>query len=234
MNTPPDNPQTASAAAAGVVNDCWNRLGVRGDKSCPELRSAAHCRNCAVYASAAASLLDHPLSPAQLRASTEYLARPRSVEAAGTQSALIFRLGSEWLALPVAVFQEVLDQRPIHSLPHCRQGSLLGLVNVRGELLLCVALDRLLSVEPGPAPAADRQPALGRLLVLQRGGSRWVCPVDEVHGLRRYAAAELRPVPATVARATPKFTQGVLPGKDFSVGLLDAELLFYSLERSLA
>ena len=32
------------------IDDCWNRIGVHGDKSCPLLDEHVHCRNCAVYA----------------------------------------------------------------------------------------------------------------------------------------------------------------------------------------
>ena len=32
------------------IDDCWNRIGVHGNKSCPLLAEHVHCRNCAVYA----------------------------------------------------------------------------------------------------------------------------------------------------------------------------------------
>ena len=38
-----------------IVNDCWNRIGVRGDRSCPELKQYVHCRNCPVYSAGAAT-----------------------------------------------------------------------------------------------------------------------------------------------------------------------------------
>src|SRR2546422_1979826 len=37
---------------------------------------------------------------------------------------------------------EVAERRVIHSLPHRRTGIVLGVVNVRGELLVCVSLGR--------------------------------------------------------------------------------------------
>ncbi|MFO6078862.1 hypothetical protein ACLBUY_12210, partial [Pseudomonas aeruginosa] len=40
------------------VDDCWNRIGVHGDKSCERLAEHVHCRNCEVYAAAATYLLD--------------------------------------------------------------------------------------------------------------------------------------------------------------------------------
>ncbi len=29
--------------------DCWNRIGVSGDRSCPELATVVHCHNCPVF-----------------------------------------------------------------------------------------------------------------------------------------------------------------------------------------
>ena len=37
-----------------AIDDCWNRIGVRGDGSCPELKQYVHCRNCPVYSAGAA------------------------------------------------------------------------------------------------------------------------------------------------------------------------------------
>ena len=34
---------------AQAIDDCWNRIGIHGDKSCPLLSNHIHCRNCAVY-----------------------------------------------------------------------------------------------------------------------------------------------------------------------------------------
>ena len=43
------------------IEDCWNKIGVWGNQECPELERVIHCRNCPVYSSAAARLLDENL-----------------------------------------------------------------------------------------------------------------------------------------------------------------------------
>ena len=60
---------------------------------------------------------------------------------------MIFRVGTEWLALPAAAIQEVSNLRPVHRVPHRTSGVLLGVVNVRGELLICVSLARVFGIE---------------------------------------------------------------------------------------
>src|SRR5262249_26059317 len=62
---------------------------------------------------------------------------------------------------------------------------------------------------------------LGRLLVVQRDGERWVLPVDEVDQVRRFAPAELTPVPATVGRALARLSRGVFHLGGRPIGWLD-------------
>ena len=213
-----------------VVTDCWKKIGVYGDGSCPELKKHIHCRNCPVYSAAGIRLLDRPLPPNHLREWTDHFSHAKKTEAAGSKNAFIFRIAGEWLSLPPILFLEVLEMRPVHSLPHRRKGAVLGLVNVRGELLICISLAALLGVEP----AKDGQRTNhSRLLVVNRDGSRFVFPADEVHGTQRYDPRSLKAPPATVAKSTSAYTAGVLAWKEKSVGCLDEEALFSAFDRSL-
>src|SRR5258706_164913 len=127
------------------------------------------------------------------------------------------------------------DLRPIHSLPHRRSDVMLGLANVRGELLVCVSLGQVLGLEqPAEANREIRRGAHPRLLVIRHDNVRSACPVDEVHGVHRVRSREMKDVPTTVARATATYSKAILSWKGVSVGLLDDELLCYTLQRSVA
>lgn len=224
-----------------ALNDCWNRIGVRGDRSCGELLRHIHCRNCAVFSAAARTLLDVPLPADSLDLASEYFARPTQVAAdsgaaAGTQSAIIFRLCAEWFAIHTAVCLEIADLRPIHSLPHRRNGAVLGLANVRGGLLICVSLAAILGIttQPETAPRKTRR-STGpqRLLVARREGGTVAFLVDEVHGVERFHDRDLKQVPATVTHAQATYTQALLSVYEKTVGLLDDRLLFATVERNL-
>jgi chemotaxis-related protein WspD len=217
-----------------AIDACWNRIGVHGDATCVELAVQVHCRNCPVYSRGALALLDRARVH-DLEETARLFAKDKQEQARGTHSAFVFRVGSEWLAISTAVVDEVADLRAIHSLPHRRSGVVLGLANVRGELLVCVSLAQLLGIEQKaeePAPR-ERKHVLRRLLVLRDRGLRLAFPVDEVHGTQRYHQAELKPAPSTVARATASYSRAVLPWDGHAVGLLDDELLFHSLNRNL-
>lgn len=178
---------------------------------------------------------------------TEHVARPVQEADGETTSAVIFRIGSEWLALPAAAIQEVSNLKPIHRVPHRTSGVVLGVVNVRGELLTCVSLARVFGLGAGEArestePVKPTKPASGaptlftrkRMLVIRRKDLRAACPVDYVDGVHRYAPAALSAVPATVAKAGTRYSRALLPWREHTVGILDEELLFAALKRGMA
>jgi chemotaxis-related protein WspD len=214
------------------VRPCWNEIGVHGNGTCPELPKFFHCRNCPVYSQAAVQLLDRPLPPDCRREWTERFAQPKQRLAPSRTSVLLFRINAEWLALPTPAFQEIAEHRRVHSLPHRRRGLVLGLVNIRGELLICVSLGHLLGVERAAAASTPRR-SYDRLLVVNWDGSRLVFPADEVAGIHRCERSDLREPPATLAKSNPTYTQGLLAWQGKTAGLLDAERVFAALNRSL-
>jgi len=223
----------AGRSTVDELVDCWNQIGVAGDGSCAELAKVVHCRNCPVYAAAGARLLDRPLPEGYRRDWTEHFSREKKRVTTGWTSVVIFRIGAEWLALPTRTFQEVAERRTIHSLPHRQNGVVLGLINVRGELLICVSLGRMLGIKDTQEQEAPRA-AHQRLVVAEWQGSVITFPVDEIQGIHRYQPDELKPAPATVAQADSNFTSGLLALREKLVGCLDADLLFSTLNRSLS
>ena len=165
-----------------------------------------------------------------VREATANYSRPLQSRERGV-SVLVFQLGAESLALPVAAFDEVTEPRKPHSLPMRRSGALLGVVNVRGELLACVSLAVLLGVD-----APDTSEGLGaRLLVLNQARRRHVaCPVHAVHGVWSYEPKDLAAPPSNLNPAAVRHTNALLTREDRTVGLLDHEALLQAVERSLA
>jgi chemotaxis-related protein WspD len=231
----PARAQPAGSLPSGeaAVDTCWQRIGVYGDGKCPELPKFIHCRNCPVYSAAAHQLLDRPL-PAQYRGEwTAHFAKKEQLVPPVRTSVVLFRINAEWLGLPARAFQEVAEHRAIHSLPHRRLEIVLGLVNIRGELLISVSLAKLLGLEKFTT-RPKQSAGYDRLLVASWEGSRLVFPVDEVHGIHRFQASELREAPSTVSKANSTYTQGIFFWRDKPVGFLDPAPLFAALNRSLA
>lgn len=212
---------------------CWNRIGVRGDRSCVQLSAHVHCRNCPVYAEGARQLLDRPLEPLHRAEWTGRIGRTHESAPELQGSAVVFRIASEWLALSTAVFEEIMDVRPVHRLPHRRHDSVLGLVNVRGELRPCVSLGILLGIVAGSRPVSAAGRVAKRLLVLRGGQDIVVVPADEVHGIHRYDARGLRALPSTLSEAQRSHARGLLLWQDRPVAVLDEALLLQVIDRSL-
>ena len=212
-----------------IIAGCWKHIGTWGDRSCPELKTYLHCRNCPVYSAGASRLLDAEVPESYLIGHARHYAEAKRESRHGVHSAVIFRLTGEWFALPTRVFREVAPLRPVHSLPHRRDRLVTGLVNIRGELLICVSLVAALGLTGATGPGRT-----ARLAVMSRDSDRFVFRADEIVGLHRFDDADLGPVPATLAHSQSTYTRGMLVWRGRPVGVLDDQLLFYTLSRSFA
>lgn len=115
--------------------------------------------------SAVVTLLDRAIETADLRSATALVAKKAPDLALLSASTFIFRLGAEWLGLATGMIDEVIERRAIHSLPHRREGVVRGVVNVRGQLTICVALEPLFQLD-ATGSARGHNSLLGRRLVV--------------------------------------------------------------------
>lgn len=217
-----------------VRDRCWAVIGIFGNGSCPELKTWIHCRNCPVSARAGRQLLEQFLPDGYAETWTEVLAEAKDEEVGETTPVVVFRLGVEWFAIKVGVFQEVATRRPYHQVPHVTNRVFKGLANIQGELLPLVSLWQILQMDQAePERTATGQLAYERLLVLSDEGDRWVIPADEIWGVYRLPHSHLQEAPATIARAADSYSKGLFDLGGRRVGYLDEELVFNTLKRSL-
>jgi chemotaxis-related protein WspD len=177
-----------------------------------------------------------PLDDESLDLATAHYARAREDEQKVTASALVFRVGAEWLALPSAIFDRVADVQAVHSLPHRRSGMSVGLVNVGGDLVVHLSLAALLGIdETGGAPTGEKaHRGVRRLLVLADQRGRLAITVDDIWGVYHHDAAQARPVPSTLARALVSYATSMLEVEGRRVGCLDGGRVMDALSRALS
>jgi chemotaxis-related protein WspD len=230
------NLQAANSTLAVTVTvaDCWNRIGIAGDRTCPELERHIHCRNCPVFSDAARGFFDRSAPVGYFAEWGRLLAAPVKQADGEDLSLLIFRLGNEWLALRTKVVVEVTTPRPVHRIPHRSNDILVGMVNLRGQLQLQVSLHGLIGADtskskPDGAPAAHQDAPAPRLIVIKREGQTWVFMAEEVLGVHRFAQSKLSGVPSTLANPENSFSQAVITWQDRCLGLLDEQRVFESL-----
>ncbi|MES2870574.1 MAG: chemotaxis protein CheW [Pseudomonadota bacterium] len=214
---------------AQAIDDCWNRIGIYGDKACPLLAQHIHCRNCSVYSAAATRLLDRY----SFEQEHQELYVPQSAEQnVATRSLMVFRMGGEWLGLATACLDEVAPMQSIHSLPHQRSRALQGVANVRGALVPCLSLVDLLGLDPTVASATSQR-VMPRMLIVAAQGGPVVLPVDEVDGIHNIEEQILNAASVSGEHASAKYTRGVLQWKTRSLRWLDEEQLLNAITRSL-
>jgi chemotaxis-related protein WspD len=209
---------------------CWQTIGVwaQAKPSCPELDRMTHCRNCPVFLEAGRHLLDREPPDGYGEGWLEALEALRS---ASGRPVLVFQVaGGELLALPASVLREVLEWRAIRTIPHQREGLLLGLVNIGGDLQLCVSLEALLGL---PQPDPVMRPPRGRLLAIGANGVEWAVLVQDALALHEVPDDGLTPPPATITASASPYVRGLFTWRDQNVGLLDEELVLATLRRRI-
>ncbi|MCU0571324.1 MAG: chemotaxis protein CheW [Oculatellaceae cyanobacterium Prado106] len=226
----------SSPTPAPTLDRCWPEIGIWGDRTCPELQVAIHCRNCPVYTQAGRSLLKREVAESVLlewNQAQEFNAlQGQSRGDRTTFSAMVFRLATEWFALSTAVFQEVTHPSTVRKIPHRTNQILQGVVNVRGELQLCVSLTDLLNLQIDSGNS-DKSLTNPRFLVIEQERDRWVFPVDEVDGIHHFSQDQLEVSPAAIAQTAEAYTKGVLNWQGRSISVLDEALLFYRLQHKV-
>lgn len=211
------------------TDECWNRIGIRGDRTCDELKEHVHCHNCPVFAARGKALFDR-VPPVGYRDEwAERLAARDEVAPSNVINLLVFRVAEEWLACDISMVVEVTNARPAHRIPHRSNDILAGIVNIRGELQLAIRLEPLLDLPFDLDAAFASDDVNRRLLVLEQAGSRWAASIDEVHGVYPFTAPEHLNVPVTVAQHRSSLICDVYQWEQRQVGRLNGPKLFETL-----
>lgn len=209
--------------------DCWNSIGVWSQISerCTRLQDVIHCQNCDIYQQAGRSRLNQQADADYLQEWSDNLAQKPGDDYRNEHSAIVFNLGQETYALSTSVLSDVTHPRQAHRIPHRSNNVLTGLVNIRGELVLCISLAGLLGLRN--QQAADT----GRMIVAQLGELTVAFKVDRVDGISHYAKDTLQEPPATLSNHDGNYIHGLLDSQDGQVGLLNHKHIQNRINRML-
>jgi chemotaxis-related protein WspD len=219
-------------AASNEANKCWELKGSFGANTCKQLEDYVICHNCPDYISSGRKLFEREIPEELLDEWTVTLAKEKELEKQGNTAVVVFRIGEEWLALKTIFFQGIVENRLIHTIPHRTNKFFRGIVNVNGELLLCVSVRFLLGL-PDIDDEKDYSKAVKRMMVVVNNGERFVFRVDEALGVTRFSIEELEKAPATMSKYPKTTLSGIFRLNDLSVGLLDENKFFDLLSKGL-
>lgn len=217
-------------------NDCWNSIGVwrTGDVRCEKLDEVIHCYNCDTYSMAGRMLLDRTAPSGYEEEWTDVLAKEKVIQEKNLESVVVFRLGTEWLSLPVSMIGEITLIRDIFDLPHNNNQKLRGVVNIRGELIICMSLGYLIGVERPDEEWLKADRSIQRLIMMREGSGYIVFPVSEVHGITRHHPDDLNKVPDTIKKTNLSFIKGIIKWHGNNVGCIDEAALTKEIENNLS
>ena len=172
-------------------------------------------------------LLERPIDATGLAENTRLVGDRHETVQADEVTALIVRIGGEWLGFDAQFAERVHGPGVIRRVPHRHSEHLAGIVVVDGEIVPAARLDRLLDL------TADAVPPDPRLVIVGPVDRRWAIPVDEVEGMVRIPRADVVDSPATVAGSLHRHTSGLLPLGDRHAALLDSDRILDLLDGGL-
>lgn len=129
-----------------------------------------------------------------------------------------FLLAGELFAVEVEDVQEVLMEQPLTPVPLAPE-HILGLLNLRGQIISAVDLRRRLHFPPRPEGQSSK------LLVVHGVGSHFSVVVDDVHDVLELGPDRWRPTPETLDPRHRGLVRGICPIDGHMVLALDVRAL---------
>jgi len=210
---------------------CWKDVGVWGLSTCEKLDKYIHCRHCPEYSKAGRQLLNRPIEKESITEWTAQFSKEKVETQGASLSVVIFKIENEWLAIRTEYFQEIQEWRPFHSIPFRTNRFFKGIININGELLLCVSASELLGIEKSSDNSSDLNKK--RLIILKNEQLRYVIEADEFIGVVSISQNELQKTPSTISKSPKSLSVRLFNFKKLQIGLLDQEKLFNTIDEEL-
>ena len=124
----------------------------------------------------------------------------------------------------------------IHTVPHRSNHIFTGIVNIRGEVLMCIALGNVLGVgdsqylpSTSTSSSSQQSSVYARTMVMEVQDNCWAFRVDEIVGIHRLDKKDLQDIPVVISKTPDTYTKKILHFENRKVSYLNYELLFYEL-----
>jgi purine-binding chemotaxis protein CheW len=139
-------------------------------------------------------------------------------ETSDREAMLLFRIGGEWYAVRLADVREIFQEYEVTSVP-CTPPFILGVTNVRGEILSMTDPAQLMGIGKIVGTDGTRPPAV----VINFGGVTTAVVTDEIGDIVEVPNNAIEPPVSIIDRTQAEFVAGSVCIGDSMVGLLDVE-----------
>lgn len=157
------------------------------------------------------------------------LNRPPAAQAQASMALFVFRLGAEHFAIDVGAVGEIVRPPVIRQIPHGRNGVARGITNVRGQITLCIHVERILGVSLTPSS----EQLQSRLVVFRSGPWRLGAIVDEAVGVIRFDPSLARALPETCGNEASSPSVALIEFAGRVVTSLDTIRFFTAVRKGL-
>lgn len=131
---------------------------------------------------------------------------------------LLFQLADEYYAVHVSDVREIYQEYAITPIP-CVPDHILGVVNIRGEIVSVTDLARMMRLEGPPTP--DGLPAI----VLRKGEAVTAAVVDAIGDIVEVPRGSLEPPVSMIGKSQAEFVSGSVYVDESLVGIVNLERL---------
>lgn len=156
-----------------------------------------------------------------LRRRAESLAQTQEEETvAQSRGLLLFRLGEEWYAFPIEHVREIYNDYTVTRIPRV-PGFILGVVNVRGEIMSVTDLGEMIRV---PSRTVwDRLGEMPTAIIVSNDHCLTAVVVDEIGGITEVARDAIEPALSTLDKSTAEYIAGSVYLDEHLVGIVNLD-----------
>lgn len=140
---------------------------------------------------------------------------------------LLFRLGDEWYAVKVSDVREIFQEYAVTPVP-CVPGFILGVVNIRGEIISVTDVAVLMGLDVG-APGEDA-PAI----VIQNEEATTAMVVDEIGDIVEVPVDGVEPPLSIIDKAQAEYVAGSVYIDARLVGLFNTHTILQPIDATSA
>lgn len=213
---------------------CWENIGSAGTGICELLDEYNHCKNCPIYAQGGRRLFEREVSHDMISEWTSIISSPKEIEASNKISIVIFRIADEFIGINTNIFQEAIVDKVVHYVPFRTNHYFHGLINVNGELLMCVSLASFFNLATvNYENNSSRNKLFKNLLIIKDKYLRFAFPVDEFFGVFSVSKDIFKSPPLMITKADFSSSDSIIEIKNKKIAIINEKKLFSIIDKKL-